>query len=75
MKSKTAILLLMTLLTAACGRQQTNSDGNGPGNADGAGGREDPPTAPAANPAQPAPTGDSPSTSTETSPPAGQPQQ
>jgi hypothetical protein len=39
--------LISMLLLAACGREQTNSDGNGPGNADGAGGREDPPTAPA----------------------------
>lgn len=52
MKSKTVGLLLMTLLAAACGRQQTSSDGNGPGNADGVGGREDPPTAPASEPGQ-----------------------
>jgi hypothetical protein len=58
MKSKTAMLLLMTLLAAACGRQQTNSDGNGPGNADGVGGKEDPATAPAADPSQPAPADD-----------------
>jgi hypothetical protein len=47
MKLKTASLFLMTLLAVACGRQQTNSDGNGTGNADGVGGRSDPPTAPA----------------------------
>jgi hypothetical protein len=54
MKIKTASWVLMSLLAAACGRQQTNSDGNGPGNADGAGGREDSATAPATEPAPPA---------------------
>lgn len=47
MKLKTASLCLMTPLAVACGRQQTNSDGNGTGNADGVGGRSDPPSAPA----------------------------
>jgi hypothetical protein len=54
MKLKTASWVLMSLLATACGRQQTNSDGNGPGNADGVGGREDPATAPATEPAPPA---------------------
>lgn len=58
MKLQTASLVLSMLLAAACGREQTNSDGNGPGNADGAGGREDPATAPATDPAQPAPAND-----------------
>jgi hypothetical protein len=40
-------ILTIVLLGAACSRQPTQSDGNGPGNADGAGGRADPPTAPA----------------------------
>lgn len=53
MKFKTASSILAVLLIAACGRQQTNSDGNGPGNADGAGGREDPPTAPATDLGEP----------------------
>lgn len=65
-----ASLLLMTLLTAACGRQQTNSDGNGTGNADGVGGRSDPPSAPAVDLGQPAPAGDT--SSSETLPAAGQ---
>ena len=43
---KLASILLWTTLAAACGREQTNSDGNGTGNADGFGGRNDPPTAP-----------------------------
>lgn len=48
-----ATLIMMTLLAAACSRQPTNSEGNGPGTADGVGGREDPPTAPAANAPEP----------------------
>jgi hypothetical protein len=55
MKLKTASLFLMTVLAVACGRQQTNSDGNGTGNADGVGGRSDPPSAPAVDLGQPAP--------------------
>ncbi len=58
MKLKLTSWLLMTLLVAACGRQQTNSEGNGPGNADGVGGREDPATAPANDLGQPAPAGE-----------------
>lgn len=58
MKLETASWMLMALLAAACGREQTNSEGNGPGNADGVGGREDPATAPATDPAQPAPAND-----------------
>jgi len=74
MTIKAAALVLMTLLAAACGRQQTNSDGNGPGNADGAGGRQDPATAPALDPNQPAGSGDA-SSSQQAQPPAGQPAQ
>jgi hypothetical protein len=73
MKLKTASLILTTLLVAACGRQQTNSDGNGPGKADGVGGREDPPTAPATDLGQPA-TGGEPA-SGAAAPPATQPQE
>lgn len=47
MRSKFVVLAVAGLLLAACGREATQSDGNGPGNADGLGGREDPPTAPA----------------------------
>jgi hypothetical protein len=47
MKLKLAGLAIAGLLLIACGRQATESDGNGPGNADGFGGRADPPTAPA----------------------------
>jgi hypothetical protein len=79
MKLKTASLMVATLLLAACGREQTNSDGNGPGNADGAGGRTDPTTAPAADLGQPAPAGEptspgtQPPASGESTPPAAQP--
>jgi hypothetical protein len=48
MKLKLAGLAMAALFLMACGREATESDGNGPGNADGFGGREDPPTAPAA---------------------------
>jgi hypothetical protein len=48
MKSHPILLALMALALTACARGPANSDGNGPGNADGVGGREDPPTAPAA---------------------------
>jgi hypothetical protein len=47
MKAKVVSSILATLLLAACAREQTNSDGNGTGKADGVGGRQDPPTAPA----------------------------
>lgn len=53
MKFKSASIILAALLIAACGREQTNSDGNGPGDADGAGGRQDPPTAPATDLGEP----------------------
>lgn len=56
MKPTLASIVVTTLLLAACGREQTNSDGNGPGTADGFGGREDPPTAPVRDAA---PSGDS----------------
>lgn len=72
MKANTAGLLLVMLLAAACGREQTNSDGNGPGNADGAGGRADPPMAPANDLGVPPPSGED-SATAPTQPPA-QPQ-
>lgn len=72
MKLQTATLILVTLLAAACGRQQTNSDGNGTGNADGAGGRQEAPTAPANDLGQPAPSDDS---NAQSQPSAGQSQQ
>jgi|ADGO01.1.fsa_nt_gi hypothetical protein len=52
MKSKIACLIMASVLLAACAREQTNSDGNGPGNADGFGGREDPVTAPETEPGE-----------------------
>lgn len=53
MKLHIVSTMVTMLLLAACGREQTNSDGNGPGNADGAGGRRDPPTAPATETGEP----------------------
>jgi len=47
MKLKLVGSILTALLLAACAREQANSDGNGTGNADGAGGRQDPPATPA----------------------------
>jgi hypothetical protein len=45
MRSKLALLLAMAALgLSACGQRDQNSEGNGPGNADGFGGRADPPT-------------------------------
>nr|WP_298726199.1 hypothetical protein [uncultured Steroidobacter sp.] len=54
MNSKVVGIFLSALLLAACAREQTNSDGNGTGNADGVGGRQDPATAPPME-GQPAP--------------------
>ena len=55
MKASTIVCsILAGLLLAACGREATHSDGNGPGNADGVGGREDPSTVPAAPVVEPA---------------------
>jgi hypothetical protein len=45
MKAKQLCFWVIILLTAACNRESTQSDGNGPGNADGVGGRADPPPA------------------------------
>ena len=39
------LMALATFCLAACGDQQGDSMGSGPGNADGIGGREDPPAA------------------------------
>jgi hypothetical protein len=45
MRSKLVLILAMAVLTlGACEHRDENSDGNGPGNADGLGGRADPPT-------------------------------
>jgi hypothetical protein len=45
MRSKIILILAMTALgLSACGQRDENSDGNGPGNADGFGGRADPPS-------------------------------
>ena len=38
-----AVLALTALALSACGQREENSEGNGPGNADGFGGRADPP--------------------------------
>ena len=54
MKPSFASIIIASLLLAACAREPTNSDGNGPGNADGLGGRQDPATAPATDLGQPA---------------------
>jgi hypothetical protein len=44
MRSKIFLALLTVVLgLSACGQRDQNSEGNGPGNADGAGGRADPP--------------------------------
>jgi hypothetical protein len=68
------VLVIASLLLAACGKEPTNADGNGPGNADGVGGREDPPTVtrpgiPPGGPTAPQPT-DEASVPSETPPPA-----
>jgi hypothetical protein len=36
-------LAFVSLMLVACAKEPANTDGNGPGNADGVGGREDPP--------------------------------
>jgi hypothetical protein len=45
MRTKLPLLTLMALAAAGC--NNNDQGGNGPGNADGAGGRTDPPTDPA----------------------------
>lgn len=67
-------LVFASLLFAACAKEPANSDGNGPGNADGIGGREDPPTVtppgiPPGGPTAPQ-SSDSDSAPAETPPPA-----
>jgi hypothetical protein len=37
-----ALMLVAALAVAACGKEDRNTQGNGPGNADGFGGRTDP---------------------------------
>ena len=45
MRSSIVLILAMAALgVSACGQRDDNSEGNGPGNADGLGGRADPPT-------------------------------
>lgn len=67
-------LIFTSLLLTACAKESANSDGNGPGNADGVGGREDPPVVtqpgiPPGGPTAPQST-DSASEPSETPPPA-----
>lgn len=67
-------LVIAALLMAACAKEATNTDGNGPGNADGVGGREDEPTVtkpgiPEGGPTAPQPT-DSATSPSEAPPPA-----
>jgi hypothetical protein len=68
MRAKLLSLVIASVLLAACAREATNSDGNGPGNADGVGGREDPATAPATQDGEPA--GSTPPATSESPPPA-----
>ena len=51
------------LALAGCAKEESNSTGNGPGDADGFGGRADPPNTPAGRDAAPGPL-------SETSPPS-----
>ena len=51
------------LALSACGKEDANSEGNGPGEADGLGGRDDPPNEAAERDAAPGPL-------SETSPPS-----
>lgn len=44
MSSRLPAFLIVSLLLAACAKEPANNDGNGSGNADGVGGRADPPT-------------------------------
>jgi len=44
MRAKLPLFTLMALAAAAAGCNNNDQGGNGPGNADGAGGRTDPPT-------------------------------
>ena len=57
------IAALALLALSSCTQEDTNSDGNGPGDADGFGGRADPPNTPAAHDAAPG-------SLSETSPPS-----
>lgn len=75
MTYRTPCLVLAALLMAACAREETNTDGNGPGNADGVGGREDPPVVtqpgiPEGGPTAPAPED---SATAPSEPPASEP--
>jgi hypothetical protein len=68
MRSKLLTIAALILLTlSGCAREDANSDGNGPGNADGFGGRTDPPNTPASRDAAPGPLSETgaPSTSAE----------
>jgi hypothetical protein len=56
MRSKLLTIAALILLTlSGCAREDANSDGNGPGNADGFGGRTDSPNTPESRDAAPGP--------------------
>ena len=52
-KNLVAIAALALLALSSCAKEDTTSDGNGPGDADGFGGRADPPNTPSARDAAP----------------------
>jgi hypothetical protein len=58
-----AMAALALLALSSCAREDTNSDGNGPGDADGLGGRSDPSNTPSTRDAAPG-------SLSETSPPS-----
>ena len=58
-----AMAALALLALSSCAKEDTNSDGNGPGDADGLGGRADPSNTPSARDAAPG-------SLSETSPPS-----
>ncbi len=54
MRASIVTIAACTLIAlSGCAREDTNSMGNGPGEADGLGGREDPPNEPSARDAAP----------------------
>jgi hypothetical protein len=61
--SLVTVAALALLALSGCAKEDTNSDGNGPGEADGFGGRADPPNTPSARDAAPG-------SLSETSPPS-----
>jgi hypothetical protein len=70
---KVPMLILVTALVAACGRQEPATDGNGPGAADGVGGQAD--TSSAAPPADSMPPAPTDPSGVPGEPPASQPVQ